>query len=214
VTHRYDASALHEGQFEPGSNHMVLRNKLGITSPTDMDAVEAKALVDATGYFVHSLDAQYRFVADDLRQMHRKWLGGIYDWAGEYRKVNMGKGGFAFAAAHRIPQLMEAFEVGALRKHTPCAPAEPEAIASALAETHVEFVLIHPFREGNGRCSRLLSVLMALQAGLPFLDFSTIDEMRKPDYFVAVRNGLDQDYSTMTSIFRDIIRNTIGGLST
>jgi cell filamentation protein len=179
-----------------------------------MDAVEAKALVIATEDFVHSFDAQHQFTADDLRQMHRKWLGGIYDWAGEYRKVNMGKGGFAFAAAHRIPQLMEDFEAGALRKHTPCAPAETEAIALALAETHVEFVLIHPFREGNGRCSRLLSVLMALQAGLPFLDFSTINDARRPEYFVAVRQGLDLDYSTMTSIFGDIIRNTIGGLST
>jgi cell filamentation protein len=81
-------------------------------------------------------------------------------------------------------------------------------VAAALAETHVELVLIHPFREGNGRFSRLLCVLMALQAGLPFLDFSAMGGDRKSEYFHAVQKGLDRDYSKMTSIFVEVIRNT------
>jgi hypothetical protein len=50
---------------------------------------------------------------------------------------------------------------------------------------------------------------MALQAGLPFLDFSAISADRKPEYFSAVQEGLERDYSKMTSIFVEIIRNTI-----
>lgn len=99
MTDRYDVSDLREGQFEPGSNNMVLRNKLGITSAVEMDAVEARALVNATDEYVHSYDAQHRFTADDLRDMHRRWLGGIYDWAGDFRQVNMSKDGFPYYSA-------------------------------------------------------------------------------------------------------------------
>jgi cell filamentation protein len=208
VTDRYDVSDLREGQFEPGSNDLVLRNKLGITTVDEMNAAETAALAAATEEFVNLFDSQHRFTADDIRTMHRRWLGGIYDWAGEYRQVNIGKGGFQFAGARLIPKLMMDFENGPLRTFTPCVLTEAATIAGALAETHVELVLIHPFREGNGRISRMLSVLMALQAGLPFLDFSAMAGDRKSEYFSAVQKGLDRDYSKMTSLFSEIIRNT------
>jgi len=208
VTDRYDVSDLREGQFEPGSNGQVLRNKLGITSVDEMNAAEASALATATEEFVHRFDAQHRFTVDDIQNMHRRWLGGIYDWAGDFRQVNLGKGGFQFASAHLIPKLMADFEYGALRVHTPCKAVEVPTVAAALAETHVELVLIHPFREGNGRISRLLCVLMALQAGLPFLDFSAMAGDRKPEYLNAVQKGLDRDYTKMTSFFIEIIRAT------
>lgn len=208
MTDRYDVSDLREGQFEPGSNDTVLRNKLGITTVDEMNAAETSALATATEEFVNLFDSQHRFTADDIRAMHRRWLGGIYDWAGEYRQVNIGKSGFQFASARLIPKLMMEFENGPLRIFTPCVPAEAATIANALAETHVELVLIHPFREGNGRISRMLSVLMALQAGLPFLDFSVMAGERKSEYFSAVQKGLDRDYSKMTSLFSEILRKT------
>lgn len=65
----------------------------------------------------------------------------------------------------------------------------------ALAEVHVELVLIHPFREENGRCSRILASIMALQAGLPVLDFSLISGERKEDYFTAVQMGMGRNYA-------------------
>jgi cell filamentation protein len=209
VTDRYDVSDLREGQFEPGSNDLVLRNKLAITTVEEMNVAETAALARVTEAFVNQFDAHHRFTAADIQNMHRLWLGSIYEWAGEYRQVNMGKGGFMFAAANLIPKLMASFENGPLRTHTPCQAGDAEAIAAALAETHVELVLIHPFREGNGRLSRSLCALMALQAGLPFLDFSAISADRKPEYFSAVQEGLERDYSKMTSIFVEIIRNTI-----
>lgn len=208
MTDRYDVSDLREGQFEPGSKDLVLRNKLGITTVDEMNFAETAALARATEAFVNQFDAQHRFTVADILNMHRLWLGSIYEWAGEYRQVNMGKGGFMFAAASLIPKLMASFENGLLRTHTPCQAGDAETIAAALAETHVELVLIHPFREGNGRLSRSLCALMALQAGLPFLDFSAISADRKPEYFSAVQQGLDRDYSKMTSIFVEIIRNT------
>ena len=62
---------------------------------------------------------------------------------------------------------MDEFEKGILARYTPCNSTTRADTVRALAETHVELVLIHPFREGSGRLARILSILMALQAGLP-----------------------------------------------
>ena len=88
--------------------------------------------------------------------------------------MNISKGGFVFAMAAQVPRLMQEFGRDVLVRYTPCAFDKPEDVLEALAVTHCELVLIHPFREGNGRLSRLLSQLMALQAGLPLLNFSSI----------------------------------------
>lgn len=74
-----------------------------------------------------------------------------------------------------------------------------------MSEVHVELMLIHPFREGNGRLGRLLATLMGLQAGLPLLDFSEMAGWRKDEYFAAIRAGLDRDYRPMIRLFRDVI---------
>jgi cell filamentation protein len=113
-----------------------------------------------------------------------------------------------FAAAAHVPALMSEFEKDQLARLTPCRFDKMEEVISALAEVHVELVLIHPFREGNGRIARLLSVLMALQAGLPPLDFSGIEGEKKEEYFAAVRAGLDRDYKPMEQIFTAVIETT------
>jgi cell filamentation protein len=89
-------------------------------------------------------------------------LGGIYPWAGNYHHVMMSKDGFPFAAPAFIPNLMAEFEQKILARHTPCR-GDDENVAESLAIVHVELVLVHPFREGNGRLARLLAMLMGLK---------------------------------------------------
>ena len=209
---RYDVSGLAEAQFEPGSDERVLRNRLGIKSPMEMDVAEARALETAMVGFVGEFDEKHRFIAADIREIHRRWLGGIYEWAGEYRQVNVSKGEFPFAAAARVPDLMAEFETDVLSRLTPCNFKARAAIARALAETHVELVLIHPFREGNGRAARVILILMALQAGLPLLDFSFVAEEKKPDYFAAVQAGLDKNYAPMERLFAEIIERSLASM--
>lgn len=209
---RYDVSGLAEAQFEPGSDERVLRNRLGIKSPMEMDVAEARALETAMVGFVGEFDEKHRFIAADIREIHRRWLGGIYEWAGEYRQVNVSKGEFPFAAAARVPDLMAEFETDVLSRLTPCNFNDRAAIARALAETHVELVLIHPFREGNGRAARVILILMALQAGLPLLDFSVVAEEKKPDYFAAVQAGLDKNYAPMERLFAEIIERSLASM--
>jgi len=121
----------------------------------------------------------------------------------------MSKGGFPFASPAFIPSLMTEFEQDVLFKYTPCSFNLREDLLHALAVVHVEFLLIHPFREGNGRLARLLSTLMALQAGLPLLDFSDIKGNIKENYFAAVREDLDREYKSMMQVFSDVISRTL-----
>jgi len=206
---RYDASGLPEAQFEPGSNGQVLKNRLGITSKQDMDDTEARALEKTIDALVRTYGEAHRFTAADLCEWHRTWLGDIYEWAGRYRQVNVSKDDFPFAAATHIPSLMDQFEHDVLWRCTPCHFADRAAVTRALAETHVELVLIHPFRDGNGRLARVLCTLMALQAGLPLLDFSVVAREKKQEYFAAVRAGLEKNYAPMDRLFAEIIERSL-----
>lgn len=174
MTTRYDTDHLVEAQFEPGSRGRVLKNLIGIRGKRQMDALEAVHLEATTDWAIRHVAADQRFTAADICRWHQQWLGELYPWAGEYRQVNISKGSFVFAMVAQVPRLMQEFERDVLARHTPCTFGNPDEVLDALAVTHCELVLIHPFREGNGRVSRLLSTLMALQAGLPLLDFSGI----------------------------------------
>ena len=206
---RYDVSGLVESQYEAGSQDMVLRNLLGIIDPDEMDRMEARALVKATDMLIREYDKEHQFTAADICHLHKTWLGEIYEWAGRYRKINITKDYFTFAMAAQIHKLMEQFEQNQLTQYTPCEFKNREEVVKALAEVHTELLLIHPFREGNGRVARLLSLLMALQAELPILDFSLIGEHKKQEYIMAVHAGIDRNYRPMEALFSEIIEKSI-----
>jgi cell filamentation protein len=188
-----------EVEFEPGSRGRVLRNLLGITRVRDMHTAESQALELAQIDAVDHYGPNHRFTADDIRALHRLWLGPIYSWGGEYRGVNIGKGGFQFAHPPLIPRLMAELERGALSQHTPC-HGDADA-ARALAEVHAELILVHPFRDGNGR----LALLMALQAGLPPLDFSPMTGRGKRAYIAGIHAAMNRDYAPLTGTMARVI---------
>jgi cell filamentation protein len=205
---RYGAHGT-EAETEPGSGGQVLCNLLGITSALEMERCESKALIVTAQRLIDDTDLEQVFTADDVCQMHRSWLGNIYAWAGSYRNVNIAKGEFMFASAAQVPRLMQGFEQDVLRQFTPCRFSTTAEQARALAIVHAEFILIHPFREGNGRCSRLLAMLMGLQAGLPPLDFDSIQSTGKRAYIEAIHAALDRDYAPMTATFSRIVNQTV-----
>lgn len=210
---RYDAEGP-EAESEPGSRGRVLRNRVGVTSVREIERRESEALLVATQATIDDTRIDQRFTAEDIQRMHRRWLGEIYVWAGNYRQVNIAKGEFMFAAAGQIPRLMQEFEHGPLREYTPCRFDTIDDQASALAVVHAELILIHPFREGNGRCARLLALLMGLQAGLPTLDFGGIRGVKKKSYIAAVHAALGRDYLPMTDVFRNVIARTLKTVAT
>jgi cell filamentation protein len=204
----YDATHLPEAQFEPGSRGKVLKNLLGIRRKREMDDVEAREQLRALRELIAVYDEAHVFVAADVRNIHRTWLGPIYSWAGEYRQVNVSKDDFPFAAAREIPKLMAGLERGPLGQYTPCRFNSDHDVVRALAIVHTELMLIHPFREGNGRAGRLLAILMGLQAKLPPLDFTEIKGKKRQVYFGAVRAGVGRDYKPMEQFFNDVVHKT------
>ncbi len=121
----------------------------------------------------------------------------------------MYKDGFPFGYPEQIPKLMTEFEKGPLCQFTPCRFKTLKEVIKALAVVHTELVLIHPFREGNGRVARMLAILMALQAGLPPLDFSGITGKKKKEYIEAIHAGFQGKYKPMEKIFESVIRKTL-----
>lgn len=132
---RYAAGGA-ESEFEPGSRGRILRNRMGICRVAAMNLAETKALAATQQWAAGHFDIAHRFTDDDVCALHRRWLGDIYEWAGDYRNVNISKGGFLFAAATQVPRLMADFSRNELAQETPCRGMDTTRLAQALARTH------------------------------------------------------------------------------
>lgn len=207
---RYETDGNPEGEFQPGSDEMVLRNRLGICDPDVMDQVELDLLSDLQYRLYDEIEIDQQITSGDLKRWHRDWLSPVYEWAGKYRSVNISKEGFPFLPAPRIDTEMERFDREQLARWTPSQELSDEDLVRGLAETHVELILIHPFRDGNGRIARLLATVMALQAGHPPLDFTILDQSKR-HYIGAIHAGMGLDYAPMESIFREVLSQAGSG---
>ena len=185
------------------------QNRLGIINKRELEEAENAALAIAFNELPRMYEVNHHFISADIRMVHKAWLGGIYEWAGEYRQVNVHKGDISFASAKQIPQLMDLLEKGPLLRNTPCNFRSADRVTRALAEVHVELILIYPFPGGNGRAASILASLMALQAGLPILDFRDIKGKKKYEYFSAIHRGLYGDYNPMEELFAQIILTSV-----
>jgi cell filamentation protein len=209
---RYNAALGEEGEYEPGSSCLVLKNKLGIRRKRLMDDVEGELLLHAREIYTQRISINTGFNAQMIREMHQLWLGEIYSWAGNYRTVEVAKGGFTWPPAIRVAQNMQQFETETLRKHTPCEPADLESVTASLAHVQAEFLLVHPFREGNGRMARWITDLMAQQAGYPELDYGFLgkgNRKRRETYLHAVQRGYLGDYWPLTRFLMEAISRAL-----
>ena len=107
-----------------------------------------------------------------LQQIHAYLFGGLYDFAGKIRQINIAKGGFQFAMAQYLPQTLATIE------------KMPETTLDEIIDKYVEMNIAHPFREGNGRSMRIWLDLMLKRALRQCVDWSQID---KNAYLEAMR---------------------------
>ncbi len=99
-----------------------------------------------------------------LQQVHAYLFGGLYDFAGRIRSVNISKGGFTFAPAAFLSQTLQSIE------------RMPEGSFDEIADKYVEMNVAHPFREGNGRTTRIwLDLILKKRLGV-CVDWSRIDK--------------------------------------
>ena len=199
--------------FEPDSNNEVLKNYLEIKTIDRMSALEEQELKRTELELLKIFDANHSFTAEDICNIHELWLGDIYPSAGKYRTVNMSKEGFPFAAPSRIESSMKEFEKKYLAKYTPCHCTDFKELANALGVIHIELIVIHPFREGNGRTARLLADLMVMQANKPPLNFTAIDQTENEQgfkqYILAIHAGVSGNYEPIEKVFRALLEQSI-----
>lgn len=208
---RYRTAIGVEGELQPGSRGRVLRNRLGITRKREMDQLEYEALLKAQQDYLQRIHVKTRFTAELLCRMHRDWLGEIYEWAGQYRTVDIEKNGFHWPPAYRVAENMKMFEEELLQICTPCLPGPLPEVSERIAKVHAELLLIHPFREGNGRLARWVSDLMAIQAGYPAPAYGFLgrgSKTQREQYLDAVKRGYVQDYARLTHFFFEAVRRS------
>jgi len=205
---RYTTPQGPEAEFQPGSRRQVLRNRLGIIRRREMDQIEYEALAWVQDAYLKTITPNTRFTAARLCRMHRDWLGKIYSWAGQYRTVELQKGTFRWPPAFRVAENMVRFEHDLLARYTPCRAGPLLEVARRIAEVHSELLLIHPFREGNGRLARWVADLMCLQAELPVPDYGFTGKGTTRlgrAYLGAVVSGYGQDYRPLTDFFAEAV---------
>lgn len=193
--------------YQSGSRGKILKNKLGITRVRLLEEKELELYMETELWITENFSSDQQLHMRDIDDIHHHFMFELYNWAGTLRTVDLSKGGFLFTTALALKSQVHAFEK-VLDRCTPCRGSRKEVIRS-IAEVHVEFVLLHPYREGNGRVARLLSILMAYQAGYPGLDFGFIGKKGKEfdRYIAAIHAGLDRDYTTMEMI----VERALGG---
>ncbi len=122
----------------------------------------------------------------------------------------MSKDGFPFAAPLRIEVSMQEFEKRYLAIYTPCRYSDLNELTLALGAVHIELILIHPFREGNGRTARLLADLRVMQANRPPLNFAAIDKTENDigfeQYILAIHAGVGGNYNPIQEIFHKLLK--------
>jgi cell filamentation protein len=203
---KYDTKDNIENLFEPGSNGSVLKNIPGIKDVETMNEIEIELLEYTEKKLYNELTDDFQFTAKFIYDIHKLWLGKVYDWAGKPRTVMISKAGFPFCAPEYIEREMKRFETDELAKYTPCSFETIDEIAEAIAVVHAEFEIIHPFREGNGRIGRLISVLMAYQSGFAVEKMDEIIKSRWDEYVGGIHSALKKDYSILIGIFSDILK--------
>lgn len=159
---------------------MTLENKLGITSAPELaEAEERISKKKALSLFeVGVLDAMDAGTFASLKAIHKYLFEDIYDFAGELRTVNIAKGNFRFAPLMYLEAALTNID------------KMPQSNFDEIVEKYVEMNIAHPFREGNGRSTRIwLDCILKKEIGM-VIDWRKVD---KEDYLLAMERSPIKD---------------------
>ena len=134
-----------------------------------------------------------------LRHIHLRTFGNLYEWAGRWRSVWVSKPGITWPAPDFLDSNMQAFEQEMLERHPARALTDDNVFSATVGKIQGEFLVIHPFREGNARTIKLLTDLLATQTGRPLLVYEGSEE-GQDRYIAAAKAAFKKDYSPMTAI--------------
>ena len=159
---------------------MALENKLGLTSTAELDRAEERiSKKKAAQLFDRKLlDTFDVGTFAGLTAIHKYLFEDIYDFAGELRTVNIAKGNFRFAPLMYLQVALKNID------------KMPQSNFDEIVEKYVEMNIAHPFREGNGRSTRIwLDHILKNEIG-KVVDWSKVD---KEDYLLAMERSPIKD---------------------
>ena len=159
---------------------MALENKLGLTSSADLareeERISKKKAVEL--FETGLLDQLEAGTFSSLQLIHKYLFEEIYDFAGELRTVNIAKGNFRFAPVMYLEAALSNIE------------KMPQSMFDEIIEKYVEMNIAHPFREGNGRSTRIwLDHILKHEIG-KVVNWSLVD---KEDYLLAMERSPIRD---------------------
>ena len=159
---------------------MALENKLGLTDSAELARAEEEiSKRKALQLFEKGLLEQYEVgTFCGLSQIHRYLFEDIYEFAGKLRTVNIAKGSFRFAPVMYLDVALQHIS------------QMPQSTFDEIVEKYVEMNVAHPFREGNGRSTRIwLDAILKKELGM-VVDWSKVD---KEDYLLAMERSPIKD---------------------
>lgn len=174
---------------------MLLDNKLGISDSFKLADEEEKiskkkALEMFQTGFLNSLQAGS---LEALIQIHKYLFEDIYEFAGQLRTVNIAKGNFRFAPAIYLNEALKSIE------------KMPQSTFDEIIEKYVEMNIAHPFREGNGRSTRIwLDLILKSEINM-VVDWSKVD---KDDYFLAMERSTIKDLEIKHLLYEALTHKT------
>lgn len=159
---------------------MVLENKLNITNQIELNKIEEKLSKKKAKKLFDSGKINQIKVGTfaGLKQIHKYLFEDIYDFAGKMRDINISKGNFRFAPVMYLEQALKHID------------KMPQSTFDEIVEKYVEMNIAHPFREGNGRATRIWLDLIFKKEIKQVVDWNKID---KEDYLSAMERSPVKD---------------------
>ena len=174
---------------------MILQNKLGLTNEAELARAEEKLSKTRALelYDTGLLDTFEVGTFKGLAAIHKCLFGDVYEFAGQMRTVNIAKGNFRFAPVMYLRPALESID------------RMPQSTFDEIVEKYVEMNIAHPFREGNGRSTRIwLDLILKKELG-QVIDWSRVD---KEDYLSAMERSPVKDIE-IKHILKQALTNRI-----
>lgn len=159
---------------------MTLENKLNITSQIELSKVEEKISKQKAKQLFDSGDINKVQIGtfEGLQYIHKYLFEDIYDFAGKIRKVNIAKNNFRFAPLMYLEHSLKYIDT------------MPQTTFEEIIEKYVEMNIAHPFREGNGRATRIWLDLILKENIKQVIDWNLVD---KDEYLSAMERSVIKD---------------------
>ncbi len=200
---RYNVSGNVEVQYVDAAE-TVLRNKPGITDLVALQMAEEKSLALAYRDLLLEVRTDTPLTCDLIRHIHARIFGSLYEWAGRWRTVWISKPDITWPAPDFLDANMQKYEQNVLRKFPAINLGEDRAFCAAVGEIQSEFLVIHPFREGNARTIKLATNLIAAQTGRPLLVYDESEDGQR-QYIEAAKAAFKRNYVPMIEIIRQAL---------